>query len=164
MELAEADLLNEESMFKAIEGAKYVVHTASPFPIAQPKNENDLIKPAVEGTMAAMKACHQNKVERIVITSSVAAIYKTTDWLKKDTLTTDDWTDVKLATPYEKSKTLAEKAAWDFLANLPENERFEMATINPGFVIGPNLNEAKFSSGDIIKDILIGKNPGIPRI
>ena len=74
LELVEADLLDEASIFRAIEGCKYVVHTASPFTLKSPKHEDELIKPAVNGTLAAMKAAHQNKCERIVITSSVAAI------------------------------------------------------------------------------------------
>ena len=113
LEFDEADLLNEESLFNAIEGSTYVVHTASPFPIAKPKNEDVLIKPAVEGTMAVMRASHKHKVKRVVITSSVAAIYVSSDPKQKD-FSVADWTDLKLATPYEKSKTMAEKAAWDF--------------------------------------------------
>jgi dihydroflavonol-4-reductase len=113
LELAEADLLNEESLFKAIEGSTYVVHTASPFPIANPKNEDVLIKPAVEGTLAVMRAALKNKVKRVVITSSVAAIYVASDKTKTD-FSTADWTDLTRATPYEKSKTMAEKAAWEF--------------------------------------------------
>lgn len=74
MTLVEADLNSEESLFAAIKGADFVVHTASPFPLKPPRHENDLINPAVNGTVAVMKACHQNKVKRVVITSSIAAI------------------------------------------------------------------------------------------
>jgi len=73
LELVEADLLDEKSLFRAIEGAQYVVHTASPFPITKPKHEDDLIKPAVNGTMAVMRAAKEYKVKRVVITSSIAA-------------------------------------------------------------------------------------------
>ena len=76
LELVEADLLDEKSMIQAMEGSTYIVHTASPFPIENPKNEDVLIKPAVEGTLAVMKAAQINKVKRVVVTSSVAAIYK----------------------------------------------------------------------------------------
>lgn len=69
-----------------------------------------------------------------------------------------------MATAYEKSKTLAEKAAWDFVAKLPEADRFEVVCINPGLVLGPNLVECSFSSGDIIKKIMTGGMPGIPKI
>ena len=95
----------------------------------------ELITPAVEGTLAAMRGCHKHGVKRIVITSSAAAVYKGSD-AKKTTFNRDDWTDVKAkgVTAYEKSKTLAEKAAWDFVANLPEDQKFEVVTINPGLV------------------------------
>jgi dihydroflavonol-4-reductase len=76
LELVEADLLKPDSITAAIEGCDFVVHTASPFVIAQPKNENDLITPAVEGTLAVMRACHKFKVKRVVITSSIATIYR----------------------------------------------------------------------------------------
>jgi nucleoside-diphosphate-sugar epimerase len=141
LELVEADLCDEKSMIQAMEGSTYIVHTASPFPIVAPKDENELIKPAVEGTLAVMKAARINKVKRVVITSSVAAIYKTGVEGQSE-FSEKDWTDCKVAQPYEKSKTLAELAAWDFIKNLPEDEKFEVATINPGLVIGPNLNEA----------------------
>ena len=72
--LVEADLNNEESIFGALAGANLVVHTASPFPLAPPRHENDLINPAVNGTVSVLKACHANKVKRLVITSSIAAI------------------------------------------------------------------------------------------
>ena len=72
--LVQADLLDAESIMKAVEGADIVIHTASPFPLDNPKNEQDLIKPAVEGTLAVMRACHFHKVKRVVITSSIAAV------------------------------------------------------------------------------------------
>ena len=128
-------------MIQAIEGSTYIVHTASPFPIEEPKDENVLIKPAVEGTLAVMKAAILNKVKRVVITSSIVSIFKT--GVEGQThFTENDWTDIKIAQPYDKSKTLAEKAAWDFVSNLPEDEKIELAIINPGLVVGPNLNEA----------------------
>ncbi len=124
-----------------MESSTYIVHTASPFPIENPKDENVLIKPAVEGTLAVMKAARLNKVQRVVITSSIASIFKT--GVEGQThFTENDWSDPKITQPYEKSKTLAEKAAWDFISNLPEDEKFELAIINPGFILGPNLNEA----------------------
>jgi nucleoside-diphosphate-sugar epimerase len=77
LELVEADLCDENSIIKAIQGSTYIVHTASPFPIESPSNEDLLIKPAVEGTLAVMKAAKLNKVKKVVITSSVAAIFIT---------------------------------------------------------------------------------------
>ena len=163
VEFVEADLLDEDSLMKAIEGSTYVVHTASPAPINMPKDENVLIKPAVNGTMAIMKAAHKNSVKRVVITSSVAAIAVTQD-NDKNEYTVNDWSDITKADPYYKSKTLAERAAWDFQASLPESERFEIVTICPSLVLGPNLNKAQFTSGDVIKKIMMREIPGMPKI
>ena len=128
-------------MAAACAGAIYIVHTASPFPIVNPKHENELIGPAVNGTMAVMRAAAENKVKRVVITSSIASIMVNAD-PKKTHFTTADFTDDKIAPPYHKSKVLAERAAWDFQASLPEDCRMEIVTINPGLIVGPNLNSA----------------------
>lgn len=131
LELFEANLLNAASLDAAIAGQDYVVHTASPFPITTPKHEDDLIKPAVEGTMAVLRAAHKHKVKRVVVTSSCAAIFVQSPKNHKELFTEEDWTDVTVAGAYEKSKTLAERAAWDFVNSLPQEERFELVTINP---------------------------------
>ena len=98
-------MLNEESLIKAIQGSTYVVHTASPLPLKTPKDENEIILPAVNGTLAVMKGCHQAKVKRVVITSSLAAIESN----KKLHFTPDDWSDYKNDIAYPKSKHLAER-------------------------------------------------------
>ena len=87
----EADLLDEQSLIKAIKGSTYVVHTASPFPLKLPKNENDLIDPSVNGTLAVMKGCSHAKVKRVVVTSSVASMQSKL----KDHFTPNDWSDLK---------------------------------------------------------------------
>lgn len=79
LELVEADLDNEQSIHDAIEGCTYVVHTASPFPLEKPKDEQVLIKPAVQGTLAALRGAQKHKVKRVVVTSSVVSMWKTTD-------------------------------------------------------------------------------------
>jgi len=99
----------------------------------------------------------------VVITSSVAALYCTKD-KSKVRFTTEDWSDLNAATPYEKSKTLAEKAAWEFQEKLPEDERFEIVTINPGLILGPTLVSSNFSSGDIIKKFMHREMPGVPKV
>jgi nucleoside-diphosphate-sugar epimerase len=98
-----------------------------------------------------------------VITSSVAAIYKNKD-TSKTNFSVADWTDCEIASAYEKSKTMAERAAWDYVKNLSDEEKFEVVTINPGLVLGPNFNECQFSSGDIIKKLMLGKFPGLPKV
>lgn len=77
LKLVEADLTDEASLIKACEGANYIVHTASPFPMSQPKDENEVIKPAVDGTLAIMRAAQKNKVKKVVITSSTGAVTRT---------------------------------------------------------------------------------------
>ena len=166
--LVEADLNNEESIFAALQGAHFVVHTASPFPLAPPRNETDLINPAVNGTVSVMKACHANKVKRIVITSSIAAIQacKAEDRPLDGKFSEKNWSNPvgDHIDAYSKSKTLAEQAAWDFQKNLPEHERFEIATINPGLIMGPAFVGAGFSSGEIISKFMEGEYPGVPKV
>ena len=115
LELVKANLMDASSLEQAIEGSDYVVHTASPFPLAAPKNEDEIIKPAVEGTLAVVKACHKHKVKRLVITSSCAAIERAE---RADAeipeLTEENWSDVSVCNAYYKSKTLAERAAWEY--------------------------------------------------
>lgn len=116
-------MLDEKSIIQAIQGAEFVVHTASPFPIKQPRDEMELIRPAVEGTLAVMKGCHQHKVKRVVITSSIAAIAecapqdRPADQIFNETM----WSNPvgNHISAYSKSKTLAERAAWDFQKSLP---------------------------------------------
>ena len=88
-----------------------------------------------------MKAAWANKVKRVIIKSSSAAFDVSGDE-NKTNYSVEDWSDTKIAYPYEKSKTLAEKAAWDYIKNLPNDEKFEVVTICPDLVFGPNLNEA----------------------
>ena len=76
----------------------------------------------------------------------------------------NDWSDLKACTPYDKSKTLAERAAWEFLHSLPLEERFELVTINPVLIMGPSIVQTDFSSGLIVKKLILGKYPGVPKI
>ncbi|CDW91338.1 nad dependent epimerase dehydratase [Stylonychia lemnae] len=164
LELVEADLMNAQSLDSAIQGMDFVIHTASPFPGEKPKDENEIIKPAVEGTMAVVRAVHKYKVKRVVITSSVASIMFQTEETKKDIYTEADWSNLKGCEPYEKSKTLAEQAAWDYLRDLPENEKFELVTINPSLILGPSIVQSDFTSGIVIQKIMGEKFPGMPKI
>ena len=109
-----------------------------------------MIKPAVEGTLAVVRAAHKHKVKRVVITSSVVSIMVQTEENIKLNYTEKDWTDVTMANAYQKSKTLAERAAWDFLNSLPEAERFELVIINPGLILGPTLIPGDFASASFI--------------
>lgn len=111
LELFEADLLDAQSIDAAIAGQDYIVHTASPAPLGHTKNEEELIKPAVEGTLAVMRAALKHGVKRVVVTSSAAAIYVRKPEDFKEIYSEEDWSDLTVAGAYEKSKTLAERAA-----------------------------------------------------
>jgi len=123
-----------------------------------------LIRPAVEGTLAVMKAAHKHKVKRVVITSSCAAVFVKNPLNFNPVMTEDDWSEPEFCKAYEKSKTLAEKAAWEYLNSLPQEEKFELVTINPVLILGPSLVNTDFTSGLIIKKLMDGKYPGMPKI
>ena len=162
LEIVEADLLNPESLADAIAGSTFVVHTASPFPLKNPKNADELIKPAVEGTLAVMKACHKHGVKRLVITSSCAAIMDQRPENRKPIYNCDDWSDLEYqmtTNVYSRSKTMAERAAWNFIKELPEAEKFELVTICPSFVVGRALHYKAFTSGEIVTKMFTGEFP-----
>ncbi|RYD95421.1 MAG: NAD-dependent epimerase/dehydratase family protein, partial [Sphingomonadales bacterium] len=113
---AAADLERDSGWAEAAADCDYVQHVASPFPISQPKDEQELIRPAVEGTLRVLRAARDAGVKRVVLTSSFAAIgYGHGE--RSAAFTEADWTDVNgpAVQPYMKSKTLAERAAWDFI-------------------------------------------------
>ena len=156
IELVEADLLKPDTLANAIKGCDYVVHVASPLPFIDPKDENDLIRPALEGTLAVLQAARDHKVKRVVITSSCLTIFRHKPQNMKPAFDENDWSDVSILHPYEKSKTVTEKAAWDFHASLPENDRFELVSVLPSLVMGPSLVTGDFSSGKYLQMIMAG--------
>jgi len=165
LELVEADLLNQESISAALSGSTYVIHTASPFVLQDPEDEMTLIRPAVEGTLAVMNACKTHGVTRCVITSSIAAVrcVSPENWPADGIFTEAHWSEANggpsVITMYSKSKTLAEKAAWDFQASLPEVERFEIVALNPAFIMGPALLTHDFASGGVLRGMMTSSGP-----
>lgn len=158
-----ADLNQDAGWAEAVAGCDYVQHVASPFPLAQPRDENDLIRPAVDGTLRVLRAARDAGVKRVVLTSSFAAIgYGHGD--QAAAYTEADWTNVDgpAVQPYMKSKTLAERAAWDFVER--EGNGLELAVVNPVGIFGPVLNEDLSTSIEIIKRMLEGGLPGAPRL
>mmetsp|Transcript_15645 Transcript_15645/g.11022 ORF Transcript_15645/g.11022 Transcript_15645/m.11022 type:complete len:138 (-) Transcript_15645:485-898(-) len=127
----------------ACSGADYIVHTASPVAIDPPKDESIMIRPAVDGTLAVMEAARVHKVKRVVITSSVDAIFCSDE--DPELYDESYWSDLnhELADAYVKSKTIAERSAWDFVKILPEDEKFGLSVINPSFIFGPALSGGK---------------------
>lgn len=159
----ELDLERDSGWDAALKDIDVLMHTASPFPLASPKDENDLIRPAVEGTLRAMKAAKSSGVKRIILTSSVAAIYGRDLPLGKTEFDETLWTDVTHPigqVAYTKSKTLAEKAAWDFIqSDAPE---IALTTINPVLVLGAPLDKNFGSSISLVERILKGSDPMLP--
>lgn len=164
IEFVKAELLDQESLDAAIAGCTYVIHTASPIPIKVPEDENLIIKPAVEGTLSVLRAAHKHKVKRVVITSSGLTVYTRKPENQKELYNEEDWSDIEVCGPYEKSKIMAERAAWDFLNSLPEAERFELTVIIPTLILGPPLVQGDFYSGFHLKNMLLGLWPGVPKV
>ena len=157
------DLEADDGWAEAMEGCDYVLHVASPFPRATPKHEDDLIVPAREGTLRVLRAARDASVKRVVMTSSFAAVAY--GHVKRtDAYTEDDWTDLAGdgITPYVKSKTLAERAAWDFIER--EGRGLELTVVNPVGIFGPLLGPDYSSSIALIKGLLDGAMPATPRI
>jgi dihydroflavonol-4-reductase len=161
----ELDLEKDAGWDAALKGVDVLMHTASPFPIASPKDENELIRPAVDGTLRALKAAHNAGVHRVILTSSMAAIYGCDLPAGKSEYDETLWTDVSHPigrVPYTKSKTLAEKAAWDYVKN--SAPKIALTTINPVLVLGAPLDKNFGSSISVVERILKGKDPMLPDI
>ncbi|MEM1272698.1 MAG: aldehyde reductase [Pseudomonadota bacterium] len=156
------DLADDAGWAEALSGAAALVHTASPFPMVQPKNEDDIIRPAVDGTLRALRAAQGAGVTRVIVTSSVVAI-EATDKPQGAAYTEADWSELDhpLSSPYYKSKTLAERAAWDFVAEHPE---MQLTTINPTLVLGQPLDANYGTSLQLIERVLSGSDPMLPNI
>lgn len=158
------DLLKDDGWKEAVEGSKYVLHVASPFFLGEPENEDVFIKPAVEGTLRVLKACADADVQKVVLTSSFAAVGYGHP-REKEVYTEEDWSSVDgEISAYAKSKTLAEKAAWEFVENLEESKKFDLTVINPVAVTGPMLTGDIGSSNDFLLKLISGSMPACPKI
>ncbi len=158
-----ADLENDAGWPEAVAGCEYVLHVASPFPPGVPKNEDELIVPAREGALRVLRAARGAGVKRVVLTSSFAAIgygQKAQNAPFNET----NWTDAngEGVTAYAKSKTLAERAAWDFVAK--EGGGLELSVVNPVGVFGPVLGPDYSTSILLVQRMMDGAMPGVPRL
>jgi dihydroflavonol-4-reductase len=158
----QADLTSDDHWDNVIESCDYVLHVASPFPPEQPKDPDELIVPAREGTLRVLGKALDHDVKRVVITSSIAAIRLAKEG-EAHTLTEEDWTDPddESLTPYVRSKAYAERAAWDLAKERGAEDR--VAVVNPGAIIGPVLNEDFSYSIQAIERLMNGM-PGMPRL
>jgi nucleoside-diphosphate-sugar epimerase len=163
LSFAAADLMSDAGWPEAVAGCDFVLHVASPFPLKVPKHEDELIVPARDGALRALRASRDAGVRRVVLTSSFAAIgygQKPTD----RPFTEENWTDPngEGVSAYVKSKTVAERAAWDFVAR--EGGALELSVINPVGVFGPVLGQDYSTSIEIVRRLMDGAMPGCPRL
>jgi nucleoside-diphosphate-sugar epimerase len=157
-----ADLESDEGWPATVAGCEYVLHVASPLPLNIPKNEDELIVPAREGALRVLRASREAGVKRVVLTSSFAAVgYAQKS--QKAPFNETNWTDPDGdVLPYVKSKTLAERAAWDFIAT--EGGSLELAVVNPVAVLGPVLGPNYSVSILLVQRLMDGTMPGCPRL
>jgi dihydroflavonol-4-reductase len=157
-----ADLDHDTGWSEAVAGCDYVLHVASPFPAGLPQHEDELIVPAREGALRVLRAARDARVRRVVLTSSFAAIgygHRSIPAMFDET----SWTDLNgEVPPYPKSKTIAERAAWDFIAR--EGGALELAVVNPVAVFGPVLGADYSTSILLLKSMLDGSVPACPRL
>ena len=161
LEVVEADLTADAGWAEAVAGCTYVLHVASPFPLGQPKHEDELIVPARDGALRVLRAARDAGVKRVVLTSSFAAIgygHPHEDAVYDETT----WTDVDGpgVSAYAKSKTIAERAAWEFVEGGP----LELAVVNPVAVLGPLLGPDASTSIALVKRLIDGSMPGTPKV
>lgn len=163
VEVVAAELTSDAGWAEAVAGCDYVLHVASPFPATTPKDPDELITPARDGAVRVLTSAQAAGVKRVVMTSSFAAIgygVVPTDHV----FTEDDWTDLAgpvPVAPYARSKTVAERAAWDFAAAHPG---FEFAVINPVLILGPPLGREAGTSLELLRRLVMGELPGIPDV
>ncbi len=159
LEFVAADLESDRGWAQAMVGVTAVLHTASPFPIAEPRDPQVVIRPAVDGTRRVLTAAADAGVRRVVLTSSTAAVL---DRRRGRVETEEDWADPKApgASPYAQSKVLAERAAWEIAGD----RGLMLTAINPGFVLGPPLDRNFGSSIGLVRRMMAGKDPMVPAI
>lgn len=163
LSFAEADLSSDAGWNEAAAGCAYALHVASPFPPSTPRHEDDLIVPARDGALRLLRAARDAGVKRVVLTSSFAAIGYG-HGSRSTPFTESDWTNLngRGVSAYVKSKTIAERAAWDFMAR--EGAALELSVVNPVLILGPALAADTSTSIILVKRMLKGEMPGCPRM
>lgn len=159
----EADLTQDDNWDEAVKGCAYVLHIASPIFLALPKDENEMIRPAVDGTLRVLTAARNAGVKRVVMTSNFGAV----GYSHKEPqipITESEWTNPneKGLSSYNKSKVMAERAAWDFIQQ--EGGGMELSVINPVGIFGPALSADLSSGFELVKNILDGSMKAIPKL
>jgi nucleoside-diphosphate-sugar epimerase len=163
IEFMAADLNSDAGWADAVAGAECVLHVASPVPIVDPKSDDELVRPARDGALRVLKASRDAGVKRVVMTSSIAAI-ACGRGERAEPFTEADWTDETNrsdTSPYDRAKTIAERAAWAW--HKAEGGTLELVTVNPALVLGPVLGSDFSASLEAIKKLLDGSVPALPR-
>lgn len=166
LSFVEADLMSDVGWDSATVGSEYVLHIASPVPRGIPKNDDELILPARDGTLRVLKASQKSGVKRVVMTSSTAAVLYGHKGGGTEIYDESYWSDLsKNIGVYKKGKTLAEKVAWEYVNDLPE-DGLELVTLNLGLVLGPLLGKmpATSSAGGVVRELLNGDVSACPDI
>lgn len=162
LELVTCDLLSDSGWHKAMEGADAVLHLATYVPAKEPKDPQDVIRPALEGTERVFKFAHKANISRIIMTSSIAAIgYGHNDKRTTVGLSAKDWTSIKGlngAWAYPEAKTLAELRAWELAQSL----QLDLTCICPSMVFGPAIDADMSASLKVIKQLISGQTPALP--
>jgi len=158
------DLTNDQGWKEAVTDCRYVLHVASPLPRSAAKDDDELVVPARDGTLRVLRAANEAGVERVVLTSSISAIVYGND--RSRTFDESDWSNLhgKRIGAYDKSKTIAERAAWNFIDTLGADAAMQLVVINPGLVLGPLLSADWGTSGELVKRIVDHDVPAIPDI
>lgn len=159
----ETDLTKDDNWDEAVNGCSYVLHIASPIFLSLPKDENEMIRPAVEGALRVLKAARNAGVKRVVMTSNFGAVgYSHKD--PNTQITEEDWTDPneKGLSSYNKSKVMAERAAWDFIKK--EGRDLELSVINPVAIFGPSLGPDISSGFELLRNLLDGSMKAVPNL
>lgn len=163
LSLKKLDLTSDAGWRQAMSGCTALLHTASPFPMTQPKDEETLLRPAVDGTRRALMAAKEAGINRVVLTSSIAAVSDCPLHEGQTLYDESNWSDVNGSNnPYSKSKTLAERAAWDFVAN--EGGALSLTSINPSVILGSPIGTGFGTSIGVVRRILGGRDPMVPRL
>lgn len=164
LEFVALDLLKDEGWREAMDDVRYLQHVASPFVIKMPRDRNELIRPAVDGTTRALEAAFAAGVERIVVTSSMAAIMYGHDVARTAPFTAEEWTnpDGPGVTAYVESKFRAERAAWEIAKKHDRTK--DLVCINPGGIFGPLLDEDPGTTGMLLARMMDGSLPATARI
>ena len=159
-----ADLNGDAGWQEAVAGCDYVLHVASPFPPVQPKEPDEVIVPAREGSLRVLRASLDAGVKRVVLTSSVAAVRNSGGDVQDRQLTEADWSDPDnpRLSPYARSKTIAELAAWELMRSRGAEDR--LAVVAPGAIVGPVLGADRSFSLQLVERLLNGSMPGLPRL